>query len=108
MNIRPLHDRVLLRRLDSEFKSAGGIIIPDTAQEKPSEGEVLAVGDAEFQRRCLGKMGEVARGGRTVLFVSHNMAAVGNLCERGIDVDRDALQSEIAAQAVAFFDQYIG
>ncbi len=45
MNIRPLHDRVLLRRLDSEFKSAGGIIIPDTAQEKPSEGEVLAVGD---------------------------------------------------------------
>ena len=45
MNIRPLHDRVLLRRLDSELKSSGGIIIPDTAQEKPSEGEVLAIGD---------------------------------------------------------------
>src|SRR5262249_26084692 len=42
--------------------------------------EVLAVGDAEFQRRCLGKMSEVARGGRTVLLVSHNMAAVQNLC----------------------------
>src|SRR5262249_43592020 len=42
--------------------------------------EVLAVGDAEFQRKCLGKMGEVARGGRTVLFVSHNLPAVTNLC----------------------------
>jgi lipopolysaccharide transport system ATP-binding protein len=42
--------------------------------------EVLAVGDAEFQRKCLGKMGEVAKGGRTVLFVSHNMGAVVNLC----------------------------
>ena len=44
--------------------------------------EVLAVGDAEFQQKCLGKMGDVARGGRTVLFVSHNMAAVQSLCER--------------------------
>jgi lipopolysaccharide transport system ATP-binding protein len=43
--------------------------------------EVLAVGDAEFQRKCLGKMSEVARGGRTVLFVSHNMAAVRTLCD---------------------------
>jgi lipopolysaccharide transport system ATP-binding protein len=46
--------------------------------------EVLAVGDAEFQRKCLGKMGEVAGGGRTVLFVSHNMAAVENLCRRAV------------------------
>ena len=45
MNIRPLHDRVLIRRLDSDEKTAGGIIIPDTAQEKPMEGEVLATGD---------------------------------------------------------------
>ncbi len=44
--------------------------------------EVLAVGDAEFQRKCLGKMGEVGRSGRTVLFVSHNMAAVEALCGR--------------------------
>ncbi|MEQ8349552.1 MAG: co-chaperone GroES [Sneathiellaceae bacterium] len=41
---RPLHDRVLVRRLDEEAKSAGGIIIPDTAQEKPSRGEVVAAG----------------------------------------------------------------
>lgn len=46
--------------------------------------EVLAVGDAEFQKKCLGKMSEVATEGRTVLFVSHNMAAVQSLCNRGI------------------------
>ena len=44
MKFRPLHDRVLVRRLDSEEKTAGGIIIPDTAKEKPSEGEIVAVG----------------------------------------------------------------
>ena len=44
MNFRPLHDRVLVRRLGSEETSAGGIIIPDTAQEKPMEGQILAVG----------------------------------------------------------------
>jgi lipopolysaccharide transport system ATP-binding protein len=46
--------------------------------------EVLAVGDAEFQKKCLGKMQDVSRGGRTVLFVSHNMAAVRHLCGKGI------------------------
>jgi lipopolysaccharide transport system ATP-binding protein len=46
--------------------------------------EVLAVGDAEFQKKCLGKMGEVAKGGRTVLFVSHNMGAISSLCKTGI------------------------
>ena len=44
MNFRPLHDRVVVRRLDAEEKSKGGIIIPDTAQEKPMEGEVVAAG----------------------------------------------------------------
>ena len=46
--------------------------------------EVLAVGDAEFQKKCLGKMGDVAKDGRTVLFVSHNMGAVNRLCDRAI------------------------
>lgn len=46
--------------------------------------EVLAVGDAQFQKKCLGKMGEVAEEGRTVLFVSHNMGAIFNFCKRGI------------------------
>lgn len=44
MKFRPLHDRVLLRRLESETKTAGGIIIPDTAKEKPAQAEVIAVG----------------------------------------------------------------
>lgn len=49
--------------------------------------EVLAVGDAEFQKKCLGKMSEVAEGGRTVLFVSHNMAAVRELCQKAILIE---------------------
>jgi chaperonin GroES len=44
MSFRPLHDRVVVRRLDAEEKTAGGIIIPDTAKEKPMEGEVIAAG----------------------------------------------------------------
>lgn len=44
MKFRPLHDRVVLRRIEQESKTAGGIIIPDTAKEKPMEGEVVAVG----------------------------------------------------------------
>jgi chaperonin GroES len=44
MKFRPLHDRVVVKRIDAEEKSAGGIIIPDTAKEKPSQGEVIAVG----------------------------------------------------------------
>ena len=44
MKFRPLHDRVLVKRVEQEEKTAGGIIIPDTAQEKPSEGKVVAVG----------------------------------------------------------------
>jgi chaperonin GroES len=44
MTFRPLHDRVLVRRIEAEEKTAGGIIIPDTAKEKPQEGEVIAIG----------------------------------------------------------------
>ena len=44
MKFRPLHDRVLVRRVESDTKTAGGIIIPDTAKEKPQEGEIIAVG----------------------------------------------------------------
>jgi len=44
MKFRPLHDRVLVRRIEQDIKTAGGIIIPDTAQEKPMEGEIVAVG----------------------------------------------------------------
>jgi lipopolysaccharide transport system ATP-binding protein len=75
--------------------------------------EVLAVGDAQFQKKCLGKIGEVARGGRTVLFVSHNMAAVENLCQRGIVLDQGQVkyvgtQSEAIARYLASVDTGAG
>ena len=62
--------------------------------------EVLAVGDAEFQKKCLGKMNEVARGGRTVLFVSHNAAALQRLCKTGVYLERGALKSYGEMQTV--------
>ena len=62
--------------------------------------EVLAVGDAEFQKKCLGKMSEVAKGGRTVLFVSHNMSAVQNLCSRGLCLENGQIQHQGAMSDV--------
>jgi lipopolysaccharide transport system ATP-binding protein len=62
--------------------------------------EVLAVGDAEFQRKCLGKMGEVASGGRTVLFVSHNLGAIATLCGHGMLLAGGRLVSDAAATEV--------
>ena len=67
--------------------------------------EVLAVGDATFQKKCLGKMNEVSRQGRTVLFVSHNMVAVENLCSRGIVMDHGqvAVYDGLARDAIAMY-----
>ena len=62
--------------------------------------EVLAVGDAEFQKKCLGKMGDVAHEGRTVLFVSHNMAAVRKLCTKGILLDHGNIVKTGSADAI--------
>jgi lipopolysaccharide transport system ATP-binding protein len=62
--------------------------------------EVLAVGDAQFQKKCLGKMGEVSRGGHTVLFVSHNMVAVQSLCHRAVLLQEGKLLEEGQASAV--------
>jgi lipopolysaccharide transport system ATP-binding protein len=67
--------------------------------------EVLAVGDAEFQRKCLGKMKDVAEGGRTVLFVSHNMAAVRSLCSRAMVLEKGRLVSNGAVRQVV--DTYL-
>jgi lipopolysaccharide transport system ATP-binding protein len=62
--------------------------------------EVLAVGDAEFQKRCLGRMSEVAKEGRTVLFVSHNMQAIRRLCRTGILLDHGKVVAEGLAEGV--------
>ena len=67
--------------------------------------EVLAVGDAEFQKKCLGKMDEVARGGRTVLFVSHNMAAIRRLTQRCILLDHGSVVVDAPVQEA--IEQYL-
>ncbi|HET6646993.1 MAG TPA: ABC transporter ATP-binding protein, partial [Pyrinomonadaceae bacterium] len=67
--------------------------------------EVLAVGDAQFQKKCLGKIGEVAQGGRTVLFVSHNMGAIRNLCSRGIWLEEGRIVDQ--GPALQIIDQYL-
>jgi lipopolysaccharide transport system ATP-binding protein len=69
--------------------------------------EVLAVGDAQFQKKCLGKMESVSAEGRTVIFVSHNMAAIRKLCNRGILLENGRLIEDGAADQVAntYFDR---
>jgi chaperonin GroES len=67
MKFRPLHDRVVVRRIDAEQKTAGGIIIPDTAQEKPQQGEVVAIGPGARDEN--GKLAPLdVKVGDTVLF----------------------------------------
>jgi len=68
--------------------------------------EVLAVGDAQFQSKCLGKMGEVSRGGRTVLFVSHNMGAVRRLCRRAVLLDGGRVS--MVGECAEAIGQYLG
>jgi len=68
--------------------------------------EVLAVGDAQFQKKCLGKMEEVGKEGRTVLFVSHNMAAVSNLCNVGVVLDKGTMTFH--GEIIKSIDYYLG
>jgi lipopolysaccharide transport system ATP-binding protein len=70
--------------------------------------EVLAVGDVAFQKKCLGKMGEVAEGGRTVLFVSHNMVAIRNLCKKSIVLENGKqLFSGTTDDAISHYNKII-
>ena len=67
MNFRPLHDRVLVRRIEADEKTAGGIIIPDSAKEKPQEGEVVAAGQGKYKEDGTRQALDVKAGDR-VLF----------------------------------------
>jgi chaperonin GroES len=69
--IRPLGQNVLLRRLEAEEKTKGGIILPDTAKEKPREGEVLAIGEGELDKEGKKKPFQVKKGDR-VIFSSYS------------------------------------
>ncbi len=70
MKVRPLHDRLLVKRLDEEAKSKGGIIIPDTAKEKPMEGRVVAVGSGKVSEEGVVTPLDVKKGDR-VLFTKY-------------------------------------
>jgi ABC-2 type transport system ATP-binding protein/lipopolysaccharide transport system ATP-binding protein len=114
------------RRLDEIIEFAGLAEFMDTPVKRYSSGmylrlgfaiaahleadilvvdEVLAVGDVEFQRRCLGKMDEVERSGRTVLFVSHNMDAIASLCETSIWLDGGRIRASGRSEDV--IDAYL-
>jgi chaperonin GroES len=67
MNIRPLADRILIRRLEAQDEVRGGIIIPDTAKEKPTEGEVVAVGPGRLSKEGKRVALEIARGDRVLI-----------------------------------------
>ena len=75
MKLRPLHDRVIVKRLEEERKTASGIVIPDTAAEKPDQGEVLAVGNGKVQDNGQVRPLEVKVGDR-VLFGKYSGQAV--------------------------------
>jgi len=75
MNLRPLHDRVIVKRLDQETKTASGLIIPDAAAEKPDQGEILAVGNGKVQDNGQVRALEVKVGDR-VLFGKYSGQAV--------------------------------
>jgi homopolymeric O-antigen transport system ATP-binding protein len=73
--------------------------------------EVLAVGDMSFQKKCMGKMEEVGKDGRTVLFVSHNMAMISNLCQKGVVLKHGEIlfQGEMSTAVLAYYeDNHIG
>ena len=77
MSFRPLHDRVVVRRIEQESKSKGGIIIPDTAKEKPQEGEVIAVGPGA--RDESGKVQPLdVKAGDRVLFGKWSLASISS------------------------------
>ncbi|MBP6489290.1 MAG: ABC transporter ATP-binding protein [Ilumatobacteraceae bacterium] len=106
--------REVTRRMDEIIEFAGLQAFMDTPVKRYSSGmylrlgfaiaahleanillvdEVLAVGDADFQRRCLGKMSEIGQSGRTVVFISHNMEAVARLCGRAVWLDKGQVRS---------------
>jgi chaperonin GroES len=75
INIRPLHDRVIVKRIDEGEQVRGGIIIPDTAKEKPQEGEVIAVGEGKYKKDGTRQALDVKAGDR-VLFGKYSSSEV--------------------------------
>ena len=98
--VEPFLDTPVKRFSSGMYTRLGFAVAAHLDPEVLIVDEVLAVGDASFQKKCLGKMGDVARSGRTVLFVSHNMAAVESLCGRAIWLDRGTIRADDGAHDV--------
>ena len=79
MNIKPLYDRIIVKTVEAVEKTSGGIVLPDTAKEKPQEGEVLAVGDVGFKAKCYNAIDKISKRAAVIL-VSHSMPAVARMC----------------------------
>lgn len=96
MNIRPLNDRILVKRLEEETQTAGGIIIPDSAQEKPAEGEIVAVGPGKMNDAGQRAAMDVQQGDR-VLFSKYGGTDVKFDGENYLIMREDDILGVIAA-----------
>ncbi len=94
--IRPLGQNVLLRRLEAEEKTKGGIVLPDTAKEKPKEGEVLAIGEGEIQKDGKRKDFQVKKGDR-VIFSSYSGTEVKIAGEEYLIIGEDDILGVVEA-----------
>src|SRR3989337_4491803 len=90
MKLRPLHDRILVRRIEEEQKSKGGIIIPDTAKEKPQEGTVIAVGKGRINEDGKLRPLDVHKGDR-VLFTKYSGAEIQVVGDEHLIIREDAV-----------------
>ena len=96
MNIRPLHDRVIVKRLEEERKTASGIVLPDSATEKPDQGEVIAVGNGKILEDGKTRPLDVKKGDK-ILFGKYSGQSV-----KVDDIDKDAAISKVAADHFQF------
>src|SRR5258708_21102699 len=99
--IRPLHDRVVVKRLDAESKSAGGIVIPDTAGEKPDQGEVVAIGKGKILEDGKGRPLDVKVGDR-ILFGKYSGQAVKVEGTEDLGMREDDIMGVVAKEIQRF------
>ncbi len=100
MNIRPLHDRVLIRRIDKEETARGGIIIPDSAKEKPQQGEVIAAGNGKMLENGVRVAIDVKAGDR-ILFGKYAGSEIKSDGQEYLILREDEILGVLSAKAVS-------
>src|SRR5258708_40155464 len=100
MNIRPLHDRVLIRRIDKEETARGGIIIPDSAKEKPQQGEVIAAGNGKMLENGVRVAIDVKAGDR-ILFGKYAGSEIKSDGQEHLILREDEMLGVLSAKAVS-------